>query len=377
MAAAAGALSPFVPVLQEYSLLAEFKLAQKHAIKGVYLQAHPSGAWDGAVFVHSGPYEGGTFKFRVLIPAGYPTEDTPRVFFQTTVFHPQVHPESGELSTARHFAKWRPGRDRLWHLIKLVRHIFYSPNAKAPVFNRAAAEGLSGPAEAFAAQAAQCAADSASESAELEPSNNILQLRRLEIRRFKHLADLMLRWGDGEERCINATLEMFARAAEASPSDPGATDLRAALKASIGSQADTANTVLSASRCKGYLSVPDDAGWQRRWAVLTHSSAADDSGADVAPTTPVRAAHGRAPRTPRADTAKAAGTVLVLYADKDESERVAVLDCHNLCRAYQPNSPEMKSNNTFLIVVPDQVLRMQAPSNNAVQVWLHALTMGG
>lgn len=35
--------SPFVPVLQEYALLAEYKLAQKHAPRGVYVAVHPSG----------------------------------------------------------------------------------------------------------------------------------------------------------------------------------------------------------------------------------------------------------------------------------------------------------------------------------------------
>jgi hypothetical protein len=43
------------------------------------------GHWDGVVFVHSGPFEGGMFRFRVIIDEGYPTNETPRVFFQTTV----------------------------------------------------------------------------------------------------------------------------------------------------------------------------------------------------------------------------------------------------------------------------------------------------
>lgn len=45
----------------------------------------PTGHWDGVIFVHSGPFEGGIFRFRVLIAEGHPTEVTPRVFFQTTV----------------------------------------------------------------------------------------------------------------------------------------------------------------------------------------------------------------------------------------------------------------------------------------------------
>lgn len=43
MAGSAVVASPFGGVLHEYTLLAEFKLAQKHAAKGLYLAVNPSG----------------------------------------------------------------------------------------------------------------------------------------------------------------------------------------------------------------------------------------------------------------------------------------------------------------------------------------------
>ena len=43
MAGSAAVASPFGGVLHEYTLLAEFKLAQKHAAKGLYLAVNPSG----------------------------------------------------------------------------------------------------------------------------------------------------------------------------------------------------------------------------------------------------------------------------------------------------------------------------------------------
>jgi hypothetical protein len=61
------------------------------------------------------------------------------------VYHPQVNPDTGELSTSRHFPKWRAGKDKLWHLLKLVRHTFYSTSVKEPVFNREAADLLAQP----------------------------------------------------------------------------------------------------------------------------------------------------------------------------------------------------------------------------------------
>lgn len=51
----------------------------------ITIQSRCTGHWDGVVFVHSGPFEGGMFRFRVIIDEGYPTDETPRVFYQTTV----------------------------------------------------------------------------------------------------------------------------------------------------------------------------------------------------------------------------------------------------------------------------------------------------
>lgn len=81
----------------------------------------------------------------------------------------------------------------------------------------------------------------------------------------------MLKWGENEDASIAATLDFFEAAAvsDKSPQQAQATNLRDAIRAKLNRQADTADTTLSKSKCKGFLSLPDDAGWQRRWAVLT------------------------------------------------------------------------------------------------------------
>lgn len=61
--------------------------------------------WNGVLFVHQGPYEGGVFKFRIDFPmAGFPL-NLPSVRFTTPrqVFSPLVHFESGDFDFVRLF----------------------------------------------------------------------------------------------------------------------------------------------------------------------------------------------------------------------------------------------------------------------------------
>lgn len=98
-----------------------------------------SAAWDGVIFVRGGQfYEGGIFKFRLLIPQGYPDEEVPRLFFQSSVFHPRVNDLTGEIGLSHLYASWDPARDRLWHLLRYVRHMFHHIDATNPVNEGAA-----------------------------------------------------------------------------------------------------------------------------------------------------------------------------------------------------------------------------------------------
>ena len=60
-------------------------------LSGVYVRSLRSGLWGGRLFLHSGPYQGGAFGFRLYIQPGFPaTTEPPRFFFTTDLFHPQV-----------------------------------------------------------------------------------------------------------------------------------------------------------------------------------------------------------------------------------------------------------------------------------------------
>lgn len=63
----------------EYQLLAEYRLLQKNGPhNGVYIIPSSKSAliWFGVIFVRSGPYMNGIFKFRIHIPHDYPGKNS-------------------------------------------------------------------------------------------------------------------------------------------------------------------------------------------------------------------------------------------------------------------------------------------------------------
>ena len=59
--------------------------------------------WNGILFVHDGPYEGGVFKFKIDFPLKYPLNLPQVTFTQKQVYHPLVELPSGRLDLARLF----------------------------------------------------------------------------------------------------------------------------------------------------------------------------------------------------------------------------------------------------------------------------------
>ena len=118
----------------EYQLLAEYRLLQKNGPhNGVYIIPSSKSAliWFGVIFVRSGPYMNGIFKFRIHIPHDYPgkssntvqrylflihgfltlfefssaNESAPLLMFDPPIFHPKVELESGIADLG--FSTWR------------------------------------------------------------------------------------------------------------------------------------------------------------------------------------------------------------------------------------------------------------------------------
>ncbi|CBZ52613.1 ubiquitin-conjugating enzyme domain-containing protein [Neospora caninum Liverpool] len=109
-----------------YSLLIEYSQTSQNSPEGVY--CIPSfdnlRVWDGVILLRHGVYQGGIFKFKIQVTAGYPA-DPPSIVFVSRVFHPLVDPETSTLNIKPQFSSWRPDKDYLPMLLLYLKSIFY------------------------------------------------------------------------------------------------------------------------------------------------------------------------------------------------------------------------------------------------------------
>ncbi|RIB16499.1 ubiquitin-conjugating enzyme/RWD-like protein [Gigaspora rosea] len=86
--------------------------------------------WYGVLFVHKGFYKGGVFKFKLNIPIEYPFFYPPTVQFifklinDVGLFHPLIHPETGNFSLTQQFKDWAPHRYYIFHVLHYVKKSF-------------------------------------------------------------------------------------------------------------------------------------------------------------------------------------------------------------------------------------------------------------
>ncbi|CAF2978746.1 unnamed protein product [Rotaria socialis] len=110
----------------DYILQAEYNLLRKQFIPGIIVI--PSGKsnliWNGVHFISQGPYEGGVFRFSILIPNTFPDGDCPQVYFSPSVYHPQINAQTGELDIKRYFPVWKRNGHHLWQVLRYIRRIF-------------------------------------------------------------------------------------------------------------------------------------------------------------------------------------------------------------------------------------------------------------
>lgn len=115
--------------VKDYSLTIEYKHLQLRAPGGVYVVPSFDNlrVWHGVIFIRQGMYRDGIFKFRIDIPDSYPADDArPTVTFHTSVYHPLVDPETGELDLDCRFPTWRYGHDYLVFVLVFIKKIFYT-----------------------------------------------------------------------------------------------------------------------------------------------------------------------------------------------------------------------------------------------------------
>lgn len=98
--------------MQQYTVLLEFQRLLDCLPSGMYLAPSYNSVliWHGTLFVRSGMYRGGVFKFQLDLGDEYP-EYPPSLKFLTDIYHPMVEPETGIVDLEVWFPEWRPGSD--------------------------------------------------------------------------------------------------------------------------------------------------------------------------------------------------------------------------------------------------------------------------
>jgi len=125
----------YIPFFLEYSLMSEYQLLIKQNLNGIYVlpSARNPLVWFGIIFIRQGLYQGGIFKFCVIIPSSYPNGDCPQVFFEQAPFHPLISMKTGQLDVKRAFPKWKKDVHRICNVLSYARRIFFKIDTQSPL----------------------------------------------------------------------------------------------------------------------------------------------------------------------------------------------------------------------------------------------------
>jgi len=171
-------------LLQQFSVLLEYEWLQDLLPMGVYLLIGLDSlhVWYGTIFVRSGYYRGGIFKFMIKLSEDYP-EIPPEIIFTSDMFHPLVNPQTGRFQLEVFFPRWTAGRDYVSGVIPhlhraLLRRDYLSRSSK-PV-NAEALKLFESNPEAFAARCKQCVDVSLKDLYQNHPNTSFQFTRRPE-----------------------------------------------------------------------------------------------------------------------------------------------------------------------------------------------------
>ncbi|XP_043275402.1 protein crossbronx homolog isoform X2 [Venturia canescens] len=154
----------YIVFLQEYNILSEYNILRTRDLKGIYVipSAQNSSLWFGVQFIRQGIYQGGVFRFTITLPQNFPDGGCPKVVFQSNVFHPLIHPETGELLSTWGFPEWKK-TNRIWQLIQYITKVLTKIDPKMPGINEEASTLYENNMDGFRERAKKCVKESLSQ----------------------------------------------------------------------------------------------------------------------------------------------------------------------------------------------------------------------
>lgn len=160
---------------QEYLILAEYKMIQTENIQGVYVipSRENSLLWFGVIFVRSGLYEDGVFRFTMLLDENFPDGEHPKVIFQCNMYHPVIAADTNELNLTNAFPTWNKAEQHLWQVLKFIQWIFYNVEASIEYsVNPEAADLFKNNREAFTEKAKEVVGSSKEHLYDIPPTED-------------------------------------------------------------------------------------------------------------------------------------------------------------------------------------------------------------
>ncbi|XP_047544930.1 protein crossbronx homolog isoform X1 [Vanessa atalanta] len=124
---------------QEYIIMAEYRMLQTENLPGIYvIPSHENSfLWYGVIFIRSGTYGGGVFRFTLTLPEKFPDDTVPTITFTSQMFHPAIDAVTGILSLSEVFPQWDRKQNHIWQILKYLHWIFHNLNMKVPANNEA------------------------------------------------------------------------------------------------------------------------------------------------------------------------------------------------------------------------------------------------
>ena len=132
--------------LKDYQIMLEFRHLKSHAPTGIFLLPSFTDlrTWSGVIFIKSGIYKGGIFRFALQLPKSYPADGAcPEVVFTSRIHHPHISASSGTVDLRSHFDKWVAGKHYIVLVLHVLKSIFYPkdfPVKKLTILNSQALE---------------------------------------------------------------------------------------------------------------------------------------------------------------------------------------------------------------------------------------------
>eukprot|EP00049_Salpingoeca_infusionum_P027215 m.31097 g.31097 ORF g.31097 m.31097 type:complete len:453 (+) comp9375_c0_seq1:34-1392(+) len=327
----------FGRMLQQRVLHGEIQLLTANKIDGVFVRPTLCSpfAWDGLIVVSRGFYNGGVFKFRLLIPEHYPDTTVPRVIFQTNVYHPNIHPETGELDLSYYYKSWDRHKDRIWHVVKCTAAMFQRIRTTTPSNSLAATTYLAGQ-DTYRAAVQRCIIESKETAAECSP--NCVSLDGSQDP--KTAAKSIQRLGERLKSCAGHadTHAVLLSGIKSFTSDlPKAyfqskkTSLVDFIKKSVSAPPTAAGFRLGGDKCSGYLTTARVPIVESQKTLLRAPAAEEGLG------------------DKRYFMVDEPNSAITLYTNDSRTTVVLQLNTWNILRCYQPESIRAHDDHAFVV----------------------------